>query len=137
MIQPQERNPITREAHRRQVLWQITLPFGVGLFLILALAALTILSAVGGGEVVSRWADISLIWLILPMFFFTLIFLAIVSGLVYLVVKLIGVFPIYAFKAQGFFASLQEKIRSASDKAAQPVIKVGGFWAGVRKFFGK
>ena len=137
MIQSQERNPVTRDAHRRQVLWQITLPFVVGVLLILALAVLSVVSALGGGEVVSRWADISLIWLILPMIVFTLIFLAVVSGLVYLVVKLIGVLPGYAFKAQEFLASLQEKLRSLSDKAAQPVIKVGGVWAGVRKLFGK
>ncbi len=137
MFQPQERNPVTREAHRRQVLWQISLPFGVGILLILALAGLTVLSALGGGAGVSRWADISLIWLILPMIVFTLILLAIVAGLVYLIVKLISVLPGSAFKVQELMASWQEKIRSASDKAAQPVIRVGGFWAGVRKLFGK
>jgi hypothetical protein len=132
-----ERNPVTRAAHKHQVLWQITLPFILGILVILALAVLTVVAALGGGGIVSRWADISLIWMILPSMIFALIFLAIVSGLVYVVVKLIGVFPEYAFKAQEFLAQVKARLQAASDAAARPVVKAGGFFAALRVLFGK
>jgi uncharacterized Tic20 family protein len=132
-----DRNPVTRAAHKRQVLWQITVPFVAGILVILALAALTVASALGGGAVVSRWADISLIWLILPTMIFTLIFLIVVSALVYFVVKVIGVLPEYAYKAQEFLAKMRARLQAASDTAASPVIKTGGFFAALRVLFGK
>jgi hypothetical protein len=132
-----ERNPATRAAHQREVLWQITLPFIIGLLVILGLAALTIVSALGGAEGVSKWADISLIWLIIPSILTTLIFLIIVSALVYLVVKLIGVLPEYAYKTQEFLAKMRARLQAASDTAAKPVIQAGGFFAALRVLFGK
>jgi hypothetical protein len=137
MTQTEDRNQMTRQAHRQQALWQIILPFSVGLLVILALVMITILSATRGGGDVSLWADISLIWLLLPVIFFTLIFFAIVSGLVYLVIKLIAILPKYAFKAQNIMTTVQEKVRLGSDKAAEPFMKVNGFWAGLRKLVGK
>ncbi len=130
-----ETNPATRAAHKRQVFWQITAPFVVFLLIVLALMVLTIWSALGGEGGVSRWADISLIWLILPNLAFTLIFTAIVAALVYGLVKLSGVLPEVTFRIQEFLASLQIRLREISDSAARPVIKVGGFWASVRALF--
>jgi hypothetical protein len=133
----QERNPDTHKAHQRQVFWQITFPFVLAILLILALAGLAIASAFGGGEAVSLWADISLIWLIPPVLIVTLIFLLITAGLAYGVIRLIGVLPRYALKAQEFMRLLEANIRSMADKIAEPVIKVNGFWAGIRKLLGK
>jgi uncharacterized membrane protein YhdT len=137
MSQIEERNQMTRQAHRQQALWQIILPFTVGLLVILFIVVITLLSAASGSGDISLWADISTIWLLLPVIFFTLIFFAIVSGLVYLVIRLIGVLPKYAFKTQNIMSKVQEKVRLASDKAAEPFIKVNGFWAGTRRLFGK
>ncbi len=132
-----ERNPATRAAHQRQVLWQITAPFVAGMLVILALVVLTIMSAFGGGAVVSRWADISLIWLILPNLVFALILTLLVAALIYGLVKLIGVLPEVTFDIQEFLAIMQARIKAIADSLARPVIQVGGFWAAVRALFGK
>jgi uncharacterized Tic20 family protein len=132
-----ERNPAARAAHKRQVLWQITLPFILAILVILGLAVLTVVISLGSGETASRWADVSLIWLILPTMLFAFIFLVIISALAYLVIKLIGVFPEYTYRVQEFLEKVKARLRAASDTAARPVIQAGGFFAAVRVLLGK
>ena len=61
-----ERNPVTHQKHRQEVLRQITLPLLLGLAVLLTLAILVVITGFQGGEQVSIWADISTVWLIMP-----------------------------------------------------------------------
>ncbi|HEX7973228.1 MAG TPA: hypothetical protein VF498_02380 [Anaerolineales bacterium] len=125
-----DRNPATRKAHQREVLWQITVPLIVGL---LALLALCVLAAIGPAAVASRWADVSLIWLILPMFIVLLIIIAIFGGIAFGVIKLIGVLPIYSRKVQDLFVMIGAQVRRFSDMAVEPVLRVHGFKASLQR----
>jgi hypothetical protein len=119
-----ERNPITYAVHRREVLWQIMVPFLVALFMILMLVILVILAAVKDVGDISRWADVSLIWIITPSMiisFFGLIFLV---GSVYLITKLLAVLPSYARLSQDFLVLVQVRTRQLSDKAVEPFLKI-------------
>lgn len=127
-----ERNPATHRIHRREVLWQITVPLVVALLVIVALMALTILSAVRGPSAVSRWADISLIWLILPMLVVTLLFMAITGAIAYGVIKLIGALPRFTLRVQSIVALLGQRAHQISDKIVAPFIKIDSFGASVK-----
>ncbi len=120
---------MTHAKHRREVRWQITLPFVIGILLCLALS---VLSFFAGSGTASVWADISLIWLIIPALFFALIALIILGGLAYAVYYVIKVLPPAMLKVQVFFTTIYAAVKRASDSAASPFIKAQGFAAGAK-----
>lgn len=127
-----ERNPDTYAAHKRDVFRQITLPTLIGLIVIIGLTIAVIYAGASGNNQVSRWADISLIWLLLPVTFLSLLILAFLVGTTILFTKLLYVFPIYAYKVQIFIREAQTKIKSATDMAVEPVLKINSFLASAR-----
>lgn len=131
---PVPRNPITQQKHRQEVLWQVTLPLVLGGGLILATAILAVWAGVSNRGDVSLWADISLIWLILPWLLFTLIFIAILAGLVYAVTKMIAGLPPLAYRIQGGFRRASVLVRSYSDRLAEPVLRANSAQARVKAF---
>ena len=70
------RNPVTQQAHRKQVLWQITVPLFIAAIVILVLAFLV---ASDSSQGASLWADIALIWLIIPVMVASLIVLVLLA----------------------------------------------------------
>jgi hypothetical protein len=127
----------TYRKHRSEVLWQITLPFILGIILLLALGVLVILGGLQGSGQISLWADISLIWLLIPTILFTFIFLALMAALLYGLMRLLRVMPVYTKTVQNLFWSIESKVKKASDTAAQPVIKIAGFRAALRALFSR
>ena len=125
-----ERNPATHAAHRREVFWQITFPLIIALIMILGLVTGVIFAGFKGVGEVSRWADGSLIWLLLPALVVVLVMLFILSGVVYLITRLLAVLPGYARLAQNFFYLVQVRVKSISDKLVEPVLKLRSFKAG-------
>lgn len=130
MHPPAPRNPATHQKHRREVFWQVTLPLALGGGLLLATAALTVWGGVSGRADVSLWADISLIWLILPWLLFTLIFVIILAGLVYAVTMMLKGLPPLAYRVQRGFQRAGVLVRSYSDRLVEPILKVNS--AGAR-----
>lgn len=124
-----ERNPATRAAHRKQVLWQISLPL---LVVIAVFVALAVLATFMSGERTSAWADIALIWLLLPILLFALLGILVTGGLAYGVLRLIGVLPGYFWRLQAAFNRLNSAVRRASDRAVAPAIKAAGARAALR-----
>ena len=105
-----ERNPATHAVHRREVFWQITFPLIIVLTIVLGLTGGVIYAGVIGLGEVSRWADVSLIWLLLPALVVALLMLLMLVGMVMLVAKLLGVLPGYARLVQDFVNLLRRKI---------------------------
>lgn len=128
-----ERNPQTHAAHRRDVLRQITLPLVIGGLLLVAGMALVIIAAAGANGEVRRWADLSLIWLILPALIFSLLILGLLFGLTYLVSKLLGILPGYARLVQDGYTGLSDKVMHLSDALILPLLKLKGWSAAARK----
>ncbi len=123
-----ERNKVTHEAHRREVLWQITIPLVVGLLLVITACVLPV-AAVVQGNGVRVWADISAIWLILPTMILSLIPLALLGGLVYGITLLLGKTPAFFFRVQGVFNQVRDTVRQYADKTVEPVLKIRSFFA--------
>jgi hypothetical protein len=122
-----ERNPVTQTRHRREVLWQITIPVVVGALVLLLLAFLAAFQT--SMDQASIWADISLIWMIVPALIAVLIFFLFLAASIYLAVRLIGVLPGYFFMAHGWLLLAGDRLRQAEGKMVEPVLRARSFTA--------
>ncbi len=133
-IQPAVDRPTVR-AHKRQFAWQILLPMILVLLVGLVAGGFVIANSVSGQGSIRPWADVSLIWLIAPVLFFALAFLAILVAIIYGMVKLLQVTPHYTGKAQGFFDLVSATTRKLADRVAQPVVWVRQAGAVLKSIF--
>jgi len=117
-----KRNPETHAQHRRQMFWQVFFPLGLGAILLVGICVLPVAAVAQGGDV-SKWADISLMWIILPVMFFSLIPLALLGGSVYGLVRLFEKMPGWMFRLQGIFEQVRGIVRQVADKVVEPVIQ--------------
>jgi Na+-transporting methylmalonyl-CoA/oxaloacetate decarboxylase gamma subunit len=120
--QPHEERPPIR-AHKRQFTWQILMPMALVVLAGLVAGGFVIANAASGQEQVGVWADISVIWLIVPALFFALAFLAILVMIVYGMTRLLEALPPYTSKAQGIFNQVAGGVRKLADGTVKPV-----FW---------
>jgi hypothetical protein len=137
---PPPTNPVTQAAHRREVFQQITLPLIVGGIGFLALFVGVIVALVGGAQeasgefVTSRWADVSLLWLLPPQMLVSLICLGALGGMAYGMFKLLGALPTLTYQVQTFFSKVQAAVDRGADLAVAPVLKVKANAAALRQF---
>ena len=125
---PLERNQITYRRHRREVFWQVTVPIAVGIILVAALAYLATQTT---SDQTSVWADISAIWLIVPVMMITLLSLVLLLASIYLNVRLIRILPYYSRQAQKWFSLLATQISRLNDRAVEPILRFQGFRASI------
>jgi hypothetical protein len=129
-----ERNPITHAVHKREVFWQIIFPIVIGALILLTLA---IGSWFVSYNTTSQAANISVIWLFIPLLFFTLFFTFLLAGLAYGLIRLIGILPPYAAVVQNFFILVNLRVRHALDLAAEPVMKAASAQAMLSALLGR
>lgn len=128
-----KRNPKTHAEHRREVFWQISVPLVVGILLLLAAVGAIIFSATQSVFELDRWADVSLLWLIMPSLFFALIILIILIGFIYAITLLLRVTPRYTYIVQQYFEIGKGKVSQISNRIIEPIIKARSSWAVVRR----
>ena len=116
------RNPLTHRQHRRESLRQITLPLATGVIVLLALCALTVVGSAAPDQH-TRWAGISLVWLIVPTLFFALILLILLAGVIYLVTLLYQRLPAFARQVQDFFLMIQYQAAHLQEKLVEPILR--------------
>jgi len=121
-FQPPARNPITQQKHRHEVFWQITVPLIAGVLIIVTIG-LTIAVA-GNMAQINKLANVSMIFLIVPAMFFTLIGIAITVASVYGLVRLILVMPYYMRLAQNFMLVVRIRVSRVSDAATEPFLRI-------------
>jgi hypothetical protein len=124
-----ERNALTKALHKREVFRQITIPLLVGGGILLICCILVVVAESAN---VSQLADISIIWLIVPILFFSLIFLAILAGLVYLSVLLITNLPFWSFIALKKFWMVRDIVRRITDQISSPFIGYHSYTAAAK-----
>ena len=106
-------------SHRRQLAWQILIPFLVMAGLIIALAVLIVR---GGGSRVGVWADISLIWIITPFLLIALALVFVTSLAIYGMAKLHRIIPRYTSRAQYYSDRITRAAGKAVDGAIRPLV---------------
>jgi hypothetical protein len=127
--QKHQRNPYTHEAHRRQSFWQILLPLIVFILVILAGAVIVSTSP---AEKASTWADISLIFLILPTMFGFGVLALVTFVLVYAMGKALQIIPFGFYRVQDFFYRLNRRVRVISNQVVEPVMRIHSALEGTR-----
>ncbi len=118
--------------HRRQFLWQILIPFVVLAILIIVAA---IFVTTSGAANTRTWADISTLWLILPIFVISLVLLTVLGFLIYGVGRLLKVTPKYSGKTQAFLVATAAGARKVTDSSATPFIWIHQASAVIKSIF--
>jgi F0F1-type ATP synthase membrane subunit c/vacuolar-type H+-ATPase subunit K len=106
--------------HRRQVAWQIILPVVLAGLCLVAVGVLVSMSVAAGNGEVSRWADVSAMWLSIPVMIGALVMLAIVIALAWAVGKGAGFIPPYSHKAQVFVSEVEKRVKEGAAYAYHP-----------------
>lgn len=123
--------------HRKEVRWKIIAPVVASTLVCVACSALVYAATFGYGGDVARWAEISTIYLAIPAIIFLVVFFALIAGLIYLMMRLLAVLPIYTYKAQGLFYRIKAAVRRGADAVAKPVITLDSIGAGINRMFGR
>lgn len=114
---PDEHHTFRR--HRRQFLWQILLPVVMASVLILVAAVFTGRSNTGQ---VRLWADISIVWLLIPLMLLGVFVFILLAGLIYLLSRLLKATPKHASRIQKFFWQVNQEARRATNLIIKPVM---------------
>ena len=125
------------QRHRQQLVTQIILPMILAVLLCIALVILVNIATFRNNGDVSRWAAVSTIWIFAPIIVASLVFLVVLSGMIYLLARLLGIAPTYTRKAQEFVQMLGSRIRDLADQTVRPVIFLDGVGASIKAFFGR
>jgi hypothetical protein len=122
---------------RRQAFWQIYLPAFLGAAVFIALCVWAALFTIGYVPVPnladqqSPAAEVAVIWILLPTCLGSLIPMALLGGMVYLLGHGIRGLPRQAHRAQDAVWRLSAFVQRMADKVAEPVIKVDSAKAGL------
>ena len=125
------------QRHRRQLISQILLPMVLAALLFVAMIVLINVATFRGNGDVARWAAISTIWIVIPIMIVSLIFLAVLVGLVYLMKRLLNITPVYTGMAQDLVHKLMIRIRLLADKLVKPVIFWDSVGASINRLVGR
>ena len=136
-----QRVPSPAAEHRRQMIWQVWVPLSASILIVLGLIGMTIAGALLKSNQVERWGNLSTVWVILPVLFVGLIFLAIIIACVYGMSKLLIRMPGWMLKLQMGVVHIGQIIRRAADISTRPVMTVNGVQARMetvrKRIFGK
>jgi hypothetical protein len=110
--------------HRRDVTRQIILPIILVTLIGIVFAVLAGFGATQNSPNIGLWADISLIWLIIPMMLLALIILALTIAMVYGLNRLLKVSPHYTGQAQTYALWLSTEVKIWTDKLINPMLYI-------------
>jgi len=121
--------------HRRQVFWQILFPvIAAALACVFVVAVLTV-SSVNGSSAAGQWASISTIWLVVPLMAIGVIFAITLTGLIFLLSRLIRNLPTYTHLIHVYFQIINVRLDIILNQVSQPQIGVISRWAAWRAFW--
>jgi hypothetical protein len=123
--------------HRKDTAWKIIFPVVLSSVLCLGLIVLINIATFRGGGDVQRWADISTMWIAIPVMVLLLVVFAVLGGIVYLLAKLLNIAPPYTAMAQEFFYKIEGYARRGADAAAQPFIFIDSLGASINRILGR
>jgi hypothetical protein len=118
-----ERNPETHAAHRRSFAWQVMVPFLFFVLVFVGMATAVSIAAVNGSSDLRRWADVALISQLPLPILLALICLVANVGMLYGLIRLVGVMPGVARLVHNYVLLAQMKINALSDRIVEPFIK--------------
>ncbi len=121
--------------HKRQRLLQIWLPLGLAIGVVFGGAIWAAVAAGSPGPSLTKYADISAIWLILPLCLMGILFLIVLAALIYLTGRAYRGLPDLDRKVQAVFHRIENGVRNAADQAVKPIYSVNSWSAGRKALF--
>lgn len=125
----------TVHQHKRQFFWQILFPMILVVLVGLAVGGLVIAATVTGQGQTRLWADVSIIWLVVPMLLLAFGLVMVMLALVYGMGKLLKVTPTYTGKVQGFFAQVVVWAHRIADGILKPFVWLEQAGAAIKSIF--
>ena len=110
--------------------WHIFVPFILGTIVTLFLAIWIVLRVSAGN--ISRFAEISTVLLVIPVVFFSLIFLVVLVGLIVLVIRIIQGLPLISSRILEYINKFRDLIVKISDIIVKPIINPAAILGGFR-----
>lgn len=123
--------------HRRQTFWQILLPVILASLIVIALVVFASLATATGSAIPATWANISTIWLVIPLMFIGVLFTLFTVGMIFLMSRLLRNVPTYTRLAQIYLQIFSLRVDSILDRIARPQIIALSRWAAWREFWRK
>ncbi len=114
---PQHR---TYLAHRKQTWWQILLPVVLAGLVMVCLIVTLYFGVTQGSSSLTKWAEVSTIWLTIPVGIGALIMLGVLSAVVYLLGRALGVIPRYTVIGQKYAWDVADGAKEADRVAHSP-----------------
>jgi hypothetical protein len=122
--------------YRKQLFSQIILPMIITALLFVGMIVLISVATFRDGGDVGRWAAISTIWIVVPIMIAALIFIVLLTGLVYLLKRLLNITPTYTGRLQDFIHKIAVYIKHAADATVKPVFFIDGIGASIKRLLG-
>jgi hypothetical protein len=111
-------------------------PLILAAILFLAVVGLLVVTLARGSGDIPRWAAVSTIWIAIPVMIASLIFLAVLIGINYLLMRLLGITPTYTKIAQDFVEMLGLRIQRVADASVRPFMFWDSIGASLKRLFG-
>jgi len=111
--------------------WQIIFPTIIGTIVILLVCVWVVID-VGAGNI-TRFAELSTVLLVIPVFFILLIAIFVLGALIYLVVRLMHGLPSITSRILEFLEKIREVVGKISDFVVKPVIQPTAILRGIRE----
>lgn len=122
--------------YRKQLVSQIILPMIITTLLFVGMIVLISIATFRDGGDVGRWAAISTIWIAVPIMIAALIFIVLLTGMVYLLKRLLQITPTYTGRLQDFIYMVAVHIKRAADATVKPVFFLDGIGASIKRLLG-
>jgi hypothetical protein len=122
----------TIRLHKRQVIWQILVPFLLVTLMLLAAGVWLVWGEITRARV---WADVSIIWLIIPLLLLSLAALALLVVMIAGMAKLLRATPRFTSRAQQIAGQIADGTRKAADGAVKPFVWIEQAGAVVKSIF--
>ena len=128
---------VSYKRYRKQLISQIILPMVLTTLLFVGMIVLISVATFRDGGDVGRWAAISTIWIVVPLMIAALIFIVLLTGMVYLLKRLLQITPTYTGQFQDFIYKIAVYIKRASDATVKPIFLVDGIGASIKRLLGR
>jgi hypothetical protein len=128
-------NPFDRPSlkkHRKQRFWQILLPIILISILIFSFGGYFI--SIGGAQT-RVWADISIIWIVVPLLVIFIISLAILILMIIILNQAIRKTPLLTRRIHRIFYLLERQACNMADSIIKPILWVNQTKAGISSLF--
>lgn len=129
-----EPNPFTQRIHRQEILRQVIIPLILGIILVVV-----IVYGLGRANMgdLDRWVEVSIIFLLLPLFILGWVPLAAIIFLIYAISQILRLLPPYTRLTQQAIRRIEGQIKSGANFSVRPLIQIESFLAIVDQIFGR